>query len=146
MSKRPGLGNGNSSPPRPSFSEGVARRVLDACRRSDPQAQISYVGRDENERTRVRVRSSNGCSVQSLQKVLKELMPFAAVRTSESVLDGSVQAEIIVPTGDDEYKLAYGASAQQWSGWLLQSAAAVLLLLGTGMWLSTLLDATAGDI
>ena len=83
---------------RPSFSEGVAQNVIDACRKQDPDARITYVGRDENERTRVRVRAGQGASVQSLQRALTRLMPYAKVRTSEDVLDGNVVAEIVIPT------------------------------------------------
>ena len=54
----------------------------------------------------LRVRSGNGASVQVLQRALQRLMPFALVRTSEDVLDGSAQTEICVPTVADEYEMA----------------------------------------
>lgn len=123
-----------SSPPRPSFTEGVAQRVIEACRIEDPAARITYVGRDEHKRTRVRVRSGGSASVQALQRALCRLMPYATVRTSEDVLDGSVQAEIIVPTKADEYGMARDAAASRLLNRGLAVAAFLLLVVGVGMW------------
>ena len=80
---------------RPSFTQGVAKRVLDACRREDTEASITYVGVDETGRTRVRVQSSISSSVETLQRTLRKAMPFAIVRASENVLDGTLQAELM---------------------------------------------------
>lgn len=126
-----------SSSPRPSFTEGVAQRVVDACRLEDQDARITYVGRDETGRTRVRVRSGNGASVQSLQRALQRLMPYAVVRTSEDVLDGSANAEICVPTFADEYLLAKREASDQIPHRLLSGGAAVLFAIGFFMWVST---------
>lgn len=133
----------NNGSPRPSFSEGVAQRVLEACRLEDADARITYVGRDENERTRVRVRSGGSASVQALQRALQRLMPFAKVRTSEDILDGTVQAEIIVPTEDDEYRLAREAVAARRSAQLLLSGAFTLAVLALGVWLSAVAQEAA---
>ena len=137
--------NGSSSP-RPSFSEGVAQRVLDACKKQDSDARITYVGRDEHDRTRVRVRSGGGASVESLQRALKLLMPYAKVRTSEDVLDGSATAEIVVPTADDEYDQAFASVSQSALNRATGAAAFTMFLIGVGMWLATAVDAGAADI
>jgi len=137
-------GRARSPPPtdkRPSFSEGVAQRVLDACRRDDPDACITFVGRDEDGRTRVRIRSGGGASVQTLQRGLQRLMPYARVRTSEDVLDGSVQVEIVVPTVCDERREAWDLEARKPLYRALLSGSVVLLLLGAGMFLSELVQA-----
>ena len=124
----------SASPPRASFTEGVARRVAAACQQDDPGARITYVGRDEHERTRVRVRSGGGCSVQAMQRTLLKLMPYATVRTSEDVLDGSTQAEIVVPTKNDEYSMAKQAAAARIPIRVLGALACWLLLAGMGSW------------
>lgn len=121
---------------RPSFSEGVAQRVLDACRRDDPDARITFVGRDEDGRTRVRIRAGNGASVQTLQRGLQRLMPYARVRTSEDILDGSVQVEIVVPTEEDERGKAWEIEAQRPVYRVLLTGSLSLLLVGCGMYLS----------
>lgn len=138
-----------SPPPvreRPSFTEGVAQRVLDACRRDDSDARITYVGRDETGRTRVRVHAGGGASVQTLQRRLQLLMPFAKVRTSEDVLDGSVQVEIVVPTAEDERRSAWELEAVKSVPRVLFSASLSLLFLGLGAWLSATLNGQAVDI
>lgn len=129
--------------PRPSFSEGVARRVLEACRCEDSEARITYVGRDENQRTCVRVRSGGSASVQALQRALQRLMPFAKVRTSEDILDGTVQAEIIVPTEGDEYCLAREDVAGRLGAKLLSTGAFTLAVLAMGMWISAVAQEAA---
>ena len=135
--------NGKASPPRPSFSEGVAQRVLTACRREDADARITYVGRDEDERTRVRVRTGGSTSVQSLQRALQQLMPFAKVRTSEDILDGTAQAEIIVPTEGDEYALAREAAAGRLSARLLCGGSFTLAVLALGLWMAAVAQEVA---
>lgn len=138
-------GNGNGSH-RASFTEGVAQRVIDACQREDPNARITYVGRDEDERTRVRVRSGGAASVQALQRALATLMPFAKVRTSEDVLDGTAQAEIIVPTARDEYEMAYSSASQKLTSRLASGLAFSLAMVGVGMWISGMANTEARDI
>ena len=125
------------APNRPSFAEGVAQKVIDACKREDPDARITYVGRDENERTRVRVRSGKSASVQSLQRALTRLMPFAKVRTSEDILDGEVVAEIVVPTQGDEYDMALAEAAQLPMMRFVNMASVTLALVGVGMWIAS---------
>lgn len=140
------MSNGSASPPRPSFTEGVAQRVVDACRKEDPDARITYVGRDETGHTRVRVRSGNGASVQALQRALQRLMPFAKVRTSEDVLDGSAQAEVCVPTAGDEYRMAKAAAADTLPHRMLAAGALACVVAGMGLWATAILDQPASDI
>lgn len=126
----------SSSHARSSFTEGVAARVIAACRREDPAARITYVGRDEHQRTRVRVRTGGGASVQALQRALSSLMPYATVRASEDVMDGSAQAEIVVPTKQDEYNIARNAASSRVGNRTLAVVACSLGLIGVGMWMS----------
>ena len=122
---------------RPSFTEGVAKRVLEACRREDADAQITYVGVDENGRTRVRVQSSRESSVETLQRSLRRAMPFAIVRASEDVLDGSLQAELIVPTADDEFSMAYERERQALATRLLSGGATMMAAAGASLLLAS---------
>tara|TARA_B110001452_G_C15215076_1_gene421411 strand:+ start:1201 stop:1635 length:435 start_codon:yes stop_codon:yes gene_type:complete len=136
MSTAAGLQNHSS---RPSFTEGVAKRVLDACRREDGDAKITYVGVDETGRTRVRVQSSTQSSVEAMQRILRKAMPFAVVRTSEDVLDGSLQAELIVPTCDDEFNMAYAREKQALSTRLLSGGATMLAAAGASLLIASFL-------
>lgn len=122
---------------RPSFTQGVARRVIDACRREDADAQITYVGVDESGRTRVRVQSSSESTVETLQRSLRKAMPFAIVRASEDVLDGSLQAELIVPTGQDEFNMAYAQQKQALATRLLSGGATMMAAAGASLLLAS---------
>tara|TARA_B100000575_G_scaffold181906_2_gene146075 strand:- start:1590 stop:2093 length:504 start_codon:yes stop_codon:yes gene_type:complete len=84
----------------------VAQRVLSACRKRDEGCMVTYVGRNDDDQTIVRVRAGNAASVGALQASMQNLFPFARVRTNESVLDGTLHAEIVVPTAHDEWKFA----------------------------------------
>ena len=128
------------------FVEGVAQRVIDACKREDADARITYVGRDEHERTRVRVRSSGNASVEALQRALSQLMPYAKVRTSVDALDGSATAEILVPTAQDEYDMAYAGASQKMLYRATTTCAAIMMRLGVGMWLATAAEQGPRDI
>jgi hypothetical protein len=122
---------------RPSFTQGVARRVLDACKREDSEARITYVGVDESGRTRVRVQSSTESTVESLQRSLRKAMPFAIVRASEDVLDGTLQAELIVPTADDEFSMAYEQQKQALATRLLSGGATMMAAAGASLLLAS---------
>ena len=126
--------------------EGVAQRVVEACRKDDPDARITYVGRDETGRTRVRVRSGNGASVQALQRALQRSMPFARVRTSEDVLDGSANAEICVPTADDEYSMALSRASATMPLRVLTASAVACIAVGVGLWARATLGQPADNI
>ena len=119
-----------------SFTEGVASRVLEACRKNDPESRITYVGRDETGRTVVRIRAGPQSSVVNLQRVLSKHMPYAIVRTSEDVLDGTVQVQVVVPTIDDEWALAKRQVQRQLVHRVLQATSLASALLGLGVWVA----------
>lgn len=87
-------------------SDHIAQRILEACQKRDEGASVTYVGRDDEGQTVVRVRSSKDASISALQTSMKGLFPFARVRTNENVLTGTLQAEILVPNAADEWKYA----------------------------------------
>ena len=74
------------------------------------------------------------------------MMPYAAVRTFEDVLDGSATAEIIVPTASDEYDKAYQAASESALHRMTGAAAFTMFLIGVGMWLATAANVNVSDI
>ena len=135
MAAANGLANGTSK----TFTEGIAARILDICKGQDTESRITYVGRDEDGRTVVRVRGGVSSSVVSLQRVLGTLMPFARVRTSEDVLDGSIQTQIVIPTIKDEWALAYQAIRGRLASRLLNGLAFVVTVFGLSVWVADIL-------
>jgi hypothetical protein len=64
-------------------------------------------------------------------------MPFASVQTSEDVLDGSLHAELVVPTSHDEYNLAYEEQRQGIATRVLSSSATMMAAAGASLLLAS---------
>tara|TARA_Y100000768_G_scaffold387877_1_gene380795 strand:+ start:454 stop:888 length:435 start_codon:yes stop_codon:yes gene_type:complete len=137
------MANNNHNEKKPGTTDSVAARVLGICKLTDANAQIKYVGRDEDDRTVVRIASSMTSSVSALQKCLATAMPLARVGTSENTLDGSMEAKITVPTRFDEWIQANGITAERVPLKLLWLLSVALLCVGVGMWLSNIVETTA---
>lgn len=98
-----------ASPPRSppaSTSNKVAELILTSCRQQDSSAHISSVLRDSEGRTVVRVRTDPRNNPLVLLKALQKLWPLAKSSVHENALDGTVEAEIVVPRERDERKRA----------------------------------------
>ena len=97
------------SPPRVksgSHSNKVADLILSSCRQSDPSAHISSVLRDSAGRTVVRMRTNPNSNPLVVLRALQNLWPLAKCSVQENALDGTVEAEIIVPREKDEWNRA----------------------------------------
>jgi len=92
--------------PQVSHSNKVAELILTSCRLSDPSSYISSVLRDSEGRTVVRVRADPRNNPLVLLKALQRLWPLARSSVHENALDGTVEAEIVVPRRKDEYRRA----------------------------------------
>jgi hypothetical protein len=112
----------------------LSRSVLAACQVADPAAKITYVGCDPDGRTVVRVRASEASSACTLQRRVQGVMPLARVSTVENALDGSMHAEVTLPTRRDEWRTAHAAASQNKVLRLLHLAGGAMLLLGTALW------------
>ena len=91
----------------------IARRVLDACKTTDAAARVTYVATDHLQRTTVKLHASAASTLEALQQTLTEHFPLARVGASENVLDGSMAAEIVVPSIEDEWELALTAARRR---------------------------------
>ena len=121
-------------PPRKRTTSAIAQGVLDACLGLDRGARLAYVGVDDAGRTTVRLCASASSSVTALQRTLRRAFPLARVATSENTLDGTMQAQIVVPNEHDEWSLAMGATRDRRSMQLLHLAAGALALAGCVAW------------
>ena len=81
-----------------SLSNRISEMILKSCRAKDSGACISSILRDNDGRTVVRVRagSTNSNAVQML-KALHGLWPLATTAVVENQLDGTVEAQVVVP-------------------------------------------------
>ena len=117
-----------------SYSDAVADRVLSHF--TNGGASLAGMWRDEDDRTVVRVSAGESCSLTTLQRVLRTAMPLARVRVGTSDLDGTVQAQITVPTRKDELSIARAHIAALWWMRAMRAASAGLFFAGLGMWVA----------
>ena len=97
------------SPPRSppaSMSNKVAELILASCLQHDESARISSVIRDCEGRTLVRVRTDPRNNPLVLLRALQRLWPLAKTSVQENALDGTAEAEIVVPREKDERERA----------------------------------------
>ncbi|MBE36442.1 MAG: hypothetical protein CMI16_12945 [Opitutaceae bacterium] len=122
----------------PTTCDEVAQRVLRACRKKDDGAVVTYVGRNDDNQTIVRVRAGNAASVGALQSSMQGIFPFARVRAHESVLDGTLHAEIVVPTAQDEWRFACADANTHKAVRMVKVVAFVLLIGGAALYVNEL--------
>ena len=85
----------------------VAEAVLRCCRERDPGAVVSSLLRDADGRTVVRVRSdAQRGDALTLLRSMRALWPLAATTARENALDGTMEAEVVVPTAAAELAAA----------------------------------------
>lgn len=109
---------------------GVSERILRSCRERDSGARISSILSDSHGRTVVRVRASVENNAVQLLKVLKGLWPLAKTAVVENKLDGTIEAQIVVPRKSDERYVARQRASSSRCAEFLYAAMHVLLIVG----------------
>lgn len=118
----------------PSLSERVVRSVLATCREIDHNARLVSMTKDTTGETHLRVRAGDVHSVESLRRALVDAMPLSHTMVQESWADGTLEAEVTVPTADEEYRLARRmvTTKRLFQYWI--AIATILVILGFGEW------------
>ena len=116
-----------------TVTDAVAQSVLHACKRADADVALTYVACDEAGHT-VRLSSGSGASVTALLRGLRAAMPLSAVKTYESALDGSLQAQIVVPSAREEMLRARELATERRSLKMLMRLASLLCIVGVTLW------------
>lgn len=89
----------------PAQSNAVVQSVLDACRSVNNVLHVRSVSSTPCN-TRIHLRPSNTSDVGALQEMLKRVLPLAKTHVHVSMLDGSVEASIVVPQREEERRAA----------------------------------------
>ena len=118
----------------PSFSNRVSELILQSCRLKDSSARISTILRDNRGRTVVRVRTGESSDAVSLLRALKDLWPLAKTAVVENQLDGTVEAQIVVPRVEDERIYARQKASSSRCAEFLDAAVVVLFLVGASLY------------
>lgn len=122
-----------------SFAERVSGAVLRSCRLHDSDARIASVLRDSDGRTIVRLKAGSSSAAQLLES-MKQLWPLADTAVVESAFDNTLQAQIVVPSEEDEWKQAQRRASASSCARRLHTAAFVLLSLGALAWAVEVVD------
>jgi hypothetical protein len=64
----------------------------------DPEVRLVSMLRDTSGVTRVRVRAGDTHGVGSLSRALQSKLPLSSVSVNESWLDGTLEADVLVPS------------------------------------------------
>lgn len=132
---KPPASPGKDGGKRVTFSDRVSELILQSCRSKDSSARISTILRDSSGRTVVRVRTGESSDAVSLLRALRDLWPLAKTTVVENHLDGSVEAQIIVPREEDERRYArHKASSSRCAGFL-HTAVFVLFFVGVVLYI-----------
>ncbi len=120
-----------------TITDEVANHVLATCKRTDPDATVTYVACETDSHV-IRIRSGLGASVSVLQRALRAALPLCAVRTYESALDGTLQAQVEVFGKDVEFARARLMAEDRRSLRLLRTLALICLVVGMTLWATQL--------
>ena len=125
-----------------TITDEVANHVLATCKRTDPDATVTYVACETDSHV-IRIRSGLGASVSALQRALRAALPLCSVRTYESALDGTLQAQVEVFSKHVEFARARVMAEERRSMRLLRTMALVCFVVGMTLWGTQLAAASA---
>lgn len=105
-----------------TLAQRLCARVLSCVHEVDDCASISTVSKwDHDDATLVRIKSGISGSAQplALLRALKTKFPLARVTTVENCIDGSTEAQILLPSSREQHAIAESiASGSQLNVWL----------------------------
>ena len=126
-----GIGNGSHLKTKNNVptSNNITDWIIESCKISDPNSHISSVLRDSEGRTVVRVRADPRSNPLVLLKALQSLWPLAKSSVHENALDGTLEAEIVVPRQKDETRRAFKSARRTYTSEFLFVLSIVMLFI-----------------
>ena len=105
----------------PTLAEHIVQQTMRRCREVDHNAKLVSCVKDAVGRTIIHCRAGDVHSTSSLQAALNDAFPLSTVAVTESWLDGTLEAELIVATKSEEYARARRIVTKRraFSYWLL---------------------------
>ena len=90
-----------------SLQSAVVQRCLAACRRIDAQSKIVSMTEDGlTGFTHLRLRAGDTHTLEHLRVALGGVMRFSTTRVTENCVDGTLEADVTVPTRQQEWLAA----------------------------------------
>ena len=118
-----------------TLQEAVVQRCQEACRLIDPQSRVVRMTEDSaTGLTHLRVRAGDTHTLEHLRAALGNALRLSTTRVTESMLDGTLEADVTVLTAQQERRVArYRVTKERLVAyWLL--LAWVFVFLGIGEW------------
>lgn len=112
----------------------VSKRVLECCRQNDSEASVASVLRDALGHTVIRLRPTEERTTVALLNTLRRVMPLAQCRMIENVLDGTMEAELVVPSSSDERSVAGQRARASAAARCLKWIALLSFAAGAALW------------
>ena len=122
------------------MASAVVESVLKACRRIDRDASLASATYTQDGQTLVRIRSGATGSVTMLRRALQDAMPLAVTDVTDSPLDGTCEAAVMVPQGADEHRAARVLIRSRLLYRILFNLGMLLVVAGVGAWASNILQ------
>ena len=129
----------------PSLSEQVLKSVMSVCTEVDQSSRLVSMTRSGGQ-IFLRVRAGDVHSVTSLQRALSAAMPLSQCSVAESWVDGTLEADIVVLSAEQEYRLARKLVTDRRVFQYSIAIASVCILVGLGEWLAALRLAMAPPV
>ena len=117
------------------FESAVVRRCLEACQRIDGASRVVSMTEDgATGLTHLRVRAGDTHTLEHLRAALGNALRLSTTRVTESMLDGTLEADVTVLTAQQERRVARRKVTRERlvAYWLL--LAWVFVFLGIGEW------------
>ena len=105
-----------------SLSARLGESVQDLARAVDSEARVTHVSSQGDGSFLVRVRGGRD-HADGIRTVLRGYYPLASVAIVENVLEGSISAEVLFPSQEDERALALQIARESGASRFLSSAA-----------------------
>lgn len=102
-----------SPEPKTSVADSLCRRVLSTVRSVDSKASITSVAKwESDDSTLVRLKTSTGSVMTAIQAALRLAYPLASISIVENVIDGTNEAQILLPSKTEQEWIARDKALQ----------------------------------
>ncbi len=112
--------------PKPSLADRLCSSVLSIARAEDDGARISSIAKWEHDDSTLLRVSADAGTIPSIAAALRRRWPLASVGIVEDVMNGTQQAQLLVPSGTDQLRRASSMATESRGVRLLGSLARAL--------------------
>lgn len=98
--------------PAPTLADRLCSSVLSIARAEDDGARIASIAKWEHDDSTLLRVSADAGTIPSIAAALRRRWPLASVGIVEDVMNGTQQAQLLVPSGEDQLRRANGMATE----------------------------------